>query len=51
LNNNQTSNYQNKEKENFNAFVDMMAQLIQKYGNRVLNNTNAETEKESEQRR
>ena len=41
------------EKEEFNAFIDMMAQLIQKYGNRILNDIADGTEKEknNEQRR
>ncbi|MDE6585147.1 MAG: hypothetical protein K2K80_00500 [Clostridia bacterium] len=46
-----TNQNNNKEKENFNAFIDMMAQLIQKYGQSVLNDTVTETEEENEQRR
>ncbi|MDE6441977.1 MAG: hypothetical protein K2L12_04390 [Clostridia bacterium] len=46
-----TNQNNNKEKENFNAFIDMMAQLIQKYGQSVLNDTAQETEEVNEQRR
>lgn len=46
-----TNQNNNKEKENFDAFIDMMAQLIQKYGQSVLNNATIETEEENEQRR
>jgi len=48
---NQTTTNQNKEKENFNAFIDMMAQLIQKYGQNLLKDTVTETEEANEQRR
>jgi len=46
-----TNQNNNNEKENFDAFIDMMAQLIQKYGQSVLNDTTTETEKDNEQRR
>ncbi|MDE7265571.1 MAG: hypothetical protein K2N52_04785 [Clostridia bacterium] len=46
-----TNQNNNKEKENFNAFIDMMAQLIQKYGQSVLKDTATETEEVNEQRR
>jgi len=45
-----TNQNSNKEKENFNAFIDMMAQLIQKYGQNVLNNATTQTEEVNEQR-
>ena len=48
--NNKQDNFE-IEKEGFNAFIDMMAQLIQKYGNRVLNDIADETEKNNVQRR
>ncbi|MFQ9737141.1 MAG: hypothetical protein ACLR06_05085 [Christensenellaceae bacterium] len=51
MNKNLIIDYQNKEKGNFNAFIDMMAQLIKKYGNAVLNDTKAKTEKNNESRR
>ncbi|MBD5585707.1 MAG: hypothetical protein HDQ88_11545 [Clostridia bacterium] len=46
-----TNQNTNKEKENFNAFIDMMAQLIQKYGQSVLNDTATEMEEANEQGR
>lgn len=48
MNENLIVNYQNKEKENFNAFVDMMAQLIKKYGDKVLNDTATPVEEVNE---
>jgi hypothetical protein len=45
------NNQNNKEKENFNAFIDMMAQLIQKYGQSVLKDATTEMEEADEQRR
>jgi len=56
LNNNRTtfSNLikdKEKEKDNFNAFIDTMAQLIKKYGDKILNVASTDTEKKNESRR
>jgi hypothetical protein len=38
----------NKEQENYDAFIDFMAQLIQKYGNTILKNEQPKTEDNDE---
>ena len=43
--------YLNKEQENYDAFIDFMAQLIQKYGNTILKNEQPKMEEADEQRR
>lgn len=40
-----------KEKDDFNAFIDTMAQLIKKYGDKILNVASTDTEKKNESRR
>ncbi|MGN0804021.1 MAG: hypothetical protein ACI4MQ_05830 [Candidatus Coproplasma sp.] len=39
-----------KQNQNYNAFIGMMAQLMQKYGERVLNGVDEKQEVKSEQR-
>jgi hypothetical protein len=51
LNKKLTIDCQNKEKANFNAFIDTMAQLIKKYGDKVLSAASTDTEKKNESRR
>ena len=40
-----------KEKDDFNAFIDTMAQLIKKYGDKILNVASTDTEKKNESKR
>ena len=40
--------YLNKEQENYDVFIDFMAQLIQKYGNTILKNEQPKTEDNDE---
>ena len=42
---------EDKETDKFNAFIDTMAQLIKKYGDKVLNVASTDTEKKNESRR
>jgi hypothetical protein len=46
------SNYiRDKEKDNYNAFIDTMAQLIKKYGDKILNVASIDMEKNNESSR
>jgi len=54
LNNNRTTFskfIRDRETDKFNAFVDTMAQLIKKYGDKILNVASNDTEKKNESRR